>query len=51
MVTLLFAAVTLLIAAIGYGLLELYPRPVRQEADEHANEWAQRMEIISISFF
>jgi len=51
MATPLVATIALLVAAIGYGLLELYPRPTTQEVDEQTNEWAQIMQMISISFF
>jgi hypothetical protein len=51
MATLLIATIALLVTAIGYELLELYPRPTPQQADEQTDEWAQRMQMISISFF
>jgi len=52
MVTVLIAASALLVAAIGFGLLELYPRAVSQDTNEQVGEeWARRMEIVALSFF
>ena len=48
----LIAASALLVAAIGFGLLELYPRAVSQDTNEQVGEeWARRMEIVALSFF
>jgi len=48
----LIAASALFVAAIGFGLLELFPRSVPQDTNEQAGEeWARRMEIVALSFF
>jgi hypothetical protein len=52
LVTVRIAASALLVAAIGFGLLEMYPRGVSQDTNEQAGEeWARRMKIAALSFF